>query len=302
MSEGALDERRRFLDPEVVARLARMDVKARLVVEGFVAGLHKSPYRGFSVEFAEHRQYMPGDPLRHVDWKVYAKSDKFYVKEYEEETNLRAYLLLDASASMGYGSKGVTKFVYAAQLAASLAYLMLQQRDSVGLVLFDDELRRYLAPRAAATHLHQILKELEGAKTGSTTNVGDSLRKLTERIHRRGLVILLSDLMDDPERVLTALRYFRHKKHEVVVFHILDPKEVRFDFDREVRFEDMETDDHVTAQPWRIREEYVKEIGRWRGHYSRICREHRIDYNFIDTATPYDTALFAYLSKRARLG
>jgi uncharacterized protein (DUF58 family) len=297
-----LSEAKRFLDPEVVARLSRMDIKARLVVEGFVAGLHKSPYRGFSVEFAEHRQYMPGDPLRHVDWKVYAKSDKYYVKEYEEETNLRAYLLLDASASMGYRSEGVTKFLYAAQLAASLAYLMLQQRDSVGLVLFDDKLRRYLAPRAAATHLHQILRELDGAKTASGTDVGTSLRKLTERIHRRGLVILLSDLMDDPEQVLTALRYFRHKKHEVVVFHILDPKEVRFDFDREARFEDLEKDDHVIAQPWRIQREYTREIEEWRGHYRRVCRENGIDYNFIDTTTPYDVSLFAYLSKRARLG
>jgi len=296
------EESRRFLDPEVVARLSRMDIKARLVVEGFVAGLHKSPYRGFSVEFAEHRQYMPGDPLRHVDWKVYAKSDKFYVKEYEEETNLRAYLLLDTSASMGYGSGGVTKFLYAAQLAASLAYLMLQQRDSVGLVLFDDELRRYLAPRATPTHLHRILTELDGAKTSERTDVGGALRKLTERIHRRGLVILLSDLMDDPERVLTALRYFRHKKHEVVVFHILDPKEVRFDFDRETRFEDLEEDDHITAQPWRIQAEYVREVGAWRDHYSKVCRENRIDYNFIDTTTSYDAALFAYLGKRSRLG
>ncbi len=295
------DGTRRFLDPEVVARLSRMDIKARLVVEGFVAGLHKSPHRGFSVEFAEHRQYMPGDPLRHVDWKVYAKSDKFYVKEYEEETNLRAYILLDGSASMGYGSGGVTKFVYASQLAASLSYLMLRQRDSVGLVLFDDRLRRYIAPRAAPTHLHRILTELDRAETGSPTNVGESLRKLTERIHRRGLVILLSDLMDDPERVLTALRYFRHKKHEVVVFHILDPKEVRFDFDRESRFEDLETDEKITAQPWRIREEYVGEVAAWRDHYRRVCRENRIDYNFIDTSTSYDVALFAYLSKRSRL-
>jgi uncharacterized protein (DUF58 family) len=296
------EEPRRFLDPEVVARLSRMDIKARLVVEGFIAGLHKSPYRGFSVEFAEHRQYMPGDPLRHVDWKVYAKSDKFYVKEYEEETNLRAYVLLDASGSMGYGSGGVSKFTYASQLAASLAYLMLRQRDSVGLVLFDDELRRFLAPRAAMNHLHQILRELEGARTSSRTDVGGALRKLTERIRRRGLVLLLSDLMDDPERILSSLRYFRHKKHEVVVFHILDPKEVRFDFDRESRFEDLERDDHVTAQPWRIRAEYVREVERWRAHYRSVCREHRIDYNFIDTSTPYDVALFAYLAKRSRLG
>jgi len=293
---------RRFLDPEVVARLARMDVRARLVVEGFVAGLHKSPYRGFSVEFAEHRQYMPGDPLRHVDWKVYAKSDKFYVKEYEEETNLRAYLLLDASASMDYTSRGVTKFTYAAQLAASLAYLMLGQRDSVGLVLFDKEVRRSLAPRSAAGQLHTILKELENAKPGSPTNVGDSLRALTERIHRRGLIVLLSDLMDDPESVLTALRYFRHKKHEVVVFHILDPKEVRFDFDREARFEDMEVGNRITAQPWRIQGEYVREIERWRARYRTVCRENRIDYNFVETTTPYDAALFSFLSKRSRLG
>ncbi|RPJ46795.1 MAG: DUF58 domain-containing protein [Candidatus Latescibacterota bacterium] len=299
---SALEEGRRFLDPEVVARLARMDIKARLVVEGFIAGLHKSPYRGFSVEFAEHRQYMPGDPLRHVDWKVYAKSDKFYVKEYEEETNLRAYLLLDASGSMGYGSGSVTKFTYAAQLAAALAYLMLRQRDSVGLVLFDDQLRRFLAPRAAATHLHAILRELEGARTSSRTDVGGALHALTERIRRRGLVLLLSDLMDDPEKILTSLRYFRHKKHEVVVFHILDPKEVRFDFDRESRFEDMEKDDHITAQPWRIRAEYAREVERWRDRYRSVCREHRIDYNFIDTSTPYDVALFAYLAKRARLG
>lgn len=298
----AVDKSRRFLDPEVAARLSRMDIKARLVVEGFVAGLHKSPFRGFSVEFAEHRQYMPGDPLRHVDWKVFAKSDKYYVKEYEEETNLRAYLLLDTSASMGYGSGSVTKFVYAAQLTAALAYLMLKQKDSVGMVLFDDQLRRYLAPRAAPRHLHRILKELDGAKTGSGTDVGASLKKLTERIRRRGLVILLSDLMDDPEKVLTALRYFRHKKHEVVVFHILDPKEVHFDFNREARFEDLETDDHVVAQPWRIQEEYIREVGRWRELYRKVCGENRIDYNFIETTTPYDVALFAYLSKRARLG
>jgi len=295
-------ESRRFLDPEVVARLARMDIKARLVVEGFVAGLHKSPYRGFSVEFAEHRQYMPGDPLRHVDWKVYAKSDKYYVKEYEEETNLRSYLLLDASASMGYGSRGVSKFLYAAQLAASLAYLMLKQRDSVGLVLFDDGLRRYLAPRAAPTHLHEILQELERAEASSGTDVGTSLRKLTERIHRRGLVILLSDLLDDPEQVLTALRYFRHKKHEVVVFHVLDPMEVRFGFDREARFEDLESEDHVIVQPWRIQREYEREVDAWRDHYRKVCSENRIDYNFVETTTPYDVSLFAYLNKRSKLG
>ncbi len=295
-------QNRRYLDPEIVSRLSRMDVKARLVVEGFVAGLHKSPYRGFSVEFAEHRQYMPGDPLRHVDWKVYAKSDKFYVKEYEEETNLRANILLDASASMSYTSGGVSKFDYGAQLAAALSFLMLKQRDSVGLMLFDDKLRRYLTPRSTASHLHQILKELDHAEPARGTDVGSSLHTLAERIRRRGLIILVSDLMDNPDDVLMALRYFRHKKHEVVVFHLLDPKEVRFDFDKEARFEDLETDDHVVAQPWRIQAEYMREIEAWRKKYRRVCRENLIDYNFIETSTPYDVALLSYLSKRSRLG
>ncbi len=291
-----------YLDPLVVSRLSNMGIKARLVVEGFVAGLHKSPHRGFSVEFAEHRQYMPGDPLRHVDWKVYAKSDKFYIKEYEEETNLRSYILLDRSASMGYGSESITKFDYSASLAAALSFLMLKQRDSVGLMLFDDRLQHYLAPRSAPTQLHQILTELENASPASGTDVGSSLQSLAERIKRRGLIILISDLLDDPEGVLMALRYFRHKKHEVVVFHVLDPKEVRFDFDREARFEDLESDDHVVAQPWRIQREYAKEVKEWRNYYRRICRENKIDYNFVETTTPYDVALFSYLEKRAKLG
>ena len=293
---------RKYLDPEVVSRLSRMDIKARLVVEGFISGLHKSPYRGFSVEFAEHRQYMPGDPLRHVDWKVYAKSDKFYIKEYEEETNLRSYILLDQSASMNYGSGDMTKFDYGAHLAAALSFLMLRQRDSVGLVLFDNEVKKYIAPRSTPTHLHNLLLELEKAAPTEATDVGNSLHTLADRIKRRGLVVLVSDLMDDPEKVLMALRFFRHKKHEVVVFHTLDPKEVRFDFDREARFEDMEIDDHVVAQPWRIQGDYVREVEKWRSYYQRVCREHRIDYNFVRTDEPFDRALFSYLSKRAKLG
>ena len=279
-----------------------MDIKSRLVVEGFITGLHKSPYRGFSVEFAEHRQYMPGDPLRHVDWKVYAKSDKFYIKEYEEETNLRSYILLDQSASMSYGSGDMTKFDYGAHLAAALSFLMLRQRDSVGLVLFDHELKHYIAPRSTPTHLHNLLLALENAKPSEATDVGNSLHTLADRIQRRGLVVLISDLMDDPEKVLMALRFFRHKKHEVVVFHTLDPKEVRFDFDREARFEEMEGDDHVVAQPWRIQGDYMREVEKWRSRYQRICREHNIDYNFVRTDEPFDRALFSYLSKRARLG
>jgi uncharacterized protein (DUF58 family) len=299
---GSTDDLRKFLDPEVVSKISRMDVKARLVVEGFVAGLHKSPYKGFSVEFAEHRQYMPGDPLKHVDWKVYAKSDKFYVKEYEEETNLRAYLAIDGSGSMGYGSGAMTKFAYATHLSAALAYLMLRQQDSVGLTLFDTTIRRHIPPHSSPRHLHTLLRELADARTGEETNIHESLRALTERIRRRGLIIILSDLFDDRAALLTALKYFRHRKHEVILFHVLDKEETEFGFDREAIFEDMETKEEIHVEPWRIRGEYTAEVAAWSEAIKRECREHLIDYVLMNTKTPFDLALSSYLEKRARLG
>jgi uncharacterized protein (DUF58 family) len=297
-----MEDLRRYLDPEVVSRISGLDVRARLVVEGFIAGLHKSPYKGFSVEFAEHRQYMPGDPLKHVDWKVYAKSDKFYVKEYEEETNLRATLAIDASASMGYASRGITKFEYATHLAAALAYLMLRQQDSVGLTLFDTTLRRHIAPHASPRHLHVLLRELAAAAPGEKTNIHESLRVLTERIRRRGLIVVLSDLLDDRRALLSALKYFRHRKHEVIVFHILDHEEAAFEFEREAIFEDMETKEEILVEPWRIRGDYAAEVRAWTGAIRSECREHRIDYALMDTKTPFDRALSSFLEKRSRLG
>lgn len=298
----ASEDLRRFLDPEVVSKISGMDVKARLVVEGFIAGLHKSPYKGFSVEFAEHRQYMPGDPLKHVDWKVYAKSDKFYVKEYEEETNLRATIVIDASASMGYASSGMTKFDYATHLAAALSYLMLKQQDSVGLTLFDTKLRRHIPPHASAKQLHILLRELAEAKPGAETNIHESLRALTERVKRRGLIVLISDLFDDRGALLSALKYFRHRKHEVIVFHVLDNEESEFGFDREAIFEDMETKEEIHVEPWRIRNEYAAEVRAWSDAIKRECREHRIDYVLMNTKTPFDVALTSFLEKRSRLG
>lgn len=298
----AAQDLRRFLDPEVVSKIARMDVRARLVVEGFVAGLHKSPYKGFSVEFSEHRQYMPGDPLRHVDWKVYAKSDKFYVKEYEEETNLRAYIAIDASGSMGYSSGGMSKFDYATHLAAALSYLMLRQQDSVGLTLFDTSIRRHIGPRASARQLHVLLQELATAQPAQTTNIQASLRAMTERIRRRGLIIIISDLFDDPPALLSALKYFRHRKHEVILFHVLDKEETDFGFEREALFEDMETKQEVVVEPWRIRSEYRAKVREWSDAIKRECREHLIDYVMMSTRTPFDVALASYLEKRARLG
>jgi len=293
---------RRFLDPAVVARLATMELKARLVVEGFIAGLHRGPYRGFSVEFAEHRPYMPGDPIRHVDWKVYGKTDRFFIKQFEEETNLRAYVVLDGSASMGYGSGGVTKLEYGSMLAASLMYLMLKQQDLVGLLVFDTELRRYIPPRSTRSHLHRMLSELERQRPGARTDVGATLHQLAERVQRRGLIILISDLEDDRERVISGLKHFRHRKHEVLVFHILDPSELELPFEGDVILKDLETREERLTQPSRVRERYQEAVRQWLLGYRRECRESAIDYVPAETSTPYDSLLFSYLQKRKRLG
>ncbi len=293
---------RKYLDPAVISRLKGIDVKARLVVEGFVTGLHRGPYKGFSVEFAEHRQYMPGDPIRHIDWKVYGKTDRFYIKEYEEETNLRAYLILDASGSMGYTSAGVSKLEYGCYLAASLAYLMLKQQDSVGLLTFDTRIRKYIPPRSVGRHLHAILKELAGIRAAEETDLGVSLRELAQKVRRRGLIIVISDLLDDEQDVVRGLKLFRHRKHEVIVFHVLDPYEVRFPFESEVILKDMETGEEVPAVPWDIRREYRSQVSAWISRYRSVLRQSGIDYVPINTETPFDVALFSYLEKRQRMG
>ncbi len=293
---------RRFLDPVVVSKLATMELRARLVVEGFVTGLHRSPYKGFSVEFAEHRQYMPGDPLKHIDWKVYGKTDRFYIKEYEEETNLRGYVLLDSSASMAYSSGGVSKLEYSRYLAAALTYLMLKQQDSVGLLVFDASVREFIPPRSNPRQLHTLLSELDRAEASAETDIGVALHDLARRVKRRGLVILISDLLDDPERIVPGLKHFRHLKHEVIVFHVLDPAEAEFRFEADATFRDMETGELMTTEPFSIRKDYLDAVERWRSLLRRECAESRIDYVPILTSTPYDRALFSYLEKRKRLG
>ncbi|MEW5702218.1 MAG: DUF58 domain-containing protein [Candidatus Zixiibacteriota bacterium] len=292
---------RTFLNPEVVSRLKSLEMKARLVVEGFITGLHKSPYHGFSVEFAEHRQYMPGDPIRNIDWKVFAKSDRYFVKEFEEETNLKAYILLDASRSMSYTSGKLSKFTYASQLGAALAFLMLKQRDAVGLVAFDERVRTYIPPKSAPVHLHALLSTLAATEPAATTDAGVALHEMAERIKRRGLIIILSDLFDDPTTVLAGLKHFRHRKHEVLVFHILDPAERQFDFPAEAVFRDMETGEEISTLPWQIRAEYQRTVGAHIDRFRRECRDAFVDYVPVDTAVPYDYALFSYLSKRQRL-
>jgi uncharacterized protein (DUF58 family) len=296
------EDRIEFLDPEIVSRLGGLELIARLVVEGFITGLHRSPYHGFSVEFAEHRPYMLGDEVRFIDWKVWAKTDRFYVKAFEEETNLRTYLLLDSSGSMGYGSGGVSKFRYAVMLAASLTYLMLRQRDAVGLVLFDEELRLLLEPRAARRQLKVILGALAQASPARKTKPLPPLRELAGRVKRRGLVVVLSDLLTDPEEATRALLYFKHQEHEVVVFHILDPMELDLDMRQEAIFRDMETGETVQAAPWEIRQDYMRSVREMIEAYRRELRSALIDYQLVSTRTPFVETLTHYLVKRSRLG
>ena len=295
-------ESRRYLDPTFVSRLKKLDLKAKLVVEGFMTGLHRSPYHGFSVEFAEHRPYMPGDPIRNIDWKVYGKSDRYYIKQYEDETNLRSYILLDVSRSMTYASPGtISKLEYAKHLAAAIAYLMMHQQDAVGLLTFSDTIHRFIPPRSAGRHLQLILQELESLNPGTNTDVGTCLSSLSERIRRRGLIILFSDLMDEPERVLQGLKHFRYRQHEVIVFQILDETEWTFPFQEEIGFVDLESGEEVVAQSWILAEEYRRRVEAWREEYRRACGEQQIDLVTLTNQTPFDRALLRFLEKRARL-
>ncbi len=293
---------RQFLQPATVSKLANLDLIARLVVEGFITGLHRSPYHGFSVEFAEHRPYMPGDDIRHIDWKVYAKTHRYYRKEFEEETNLKTHLLIDASASMGYTSDKVTKLQYATYLAAALAYLMIHQRDAVGLVTFDEKIRRYLPPRSVFSYLPLLLQEMQNTTSSASTDVAQTLHQMAERIHRRGLVMLFSDLLDDPLQIISGLKHFRHNHHEVIVFHLLDPLERSFNFRQDAQFVDLESGEKMATQPWHIRGEYRRLIEEHIETLKRLCRENRIDYVLMDTSEPFDRALLQYLGKRKRIG
>lgn len=290
-----------YIDPLIVAKLSTMLLKARFVVEGFIAGLHQSPYKGFSLEFAQHREYSPGDETRHIDWKVYGRKDKYFVKQYQEETNLKGYILLDRSASMGYRSKGITKLQYGSYLAASLAFLMLRQQDSVGLATFDERIKKYIPPRQSKGHLSLILKELEKLVPSSQTGINRSLRELGQYTKRRGLIILISDLLDEQEKVLNALKYFRFKKHEVIVFHLLDPAELELPFTNVLWLEDMENKKRVLTHPEIIREKYKNVIKEFVETYKLSCLRSDIDYCLMDTKTPLDFALGAYLARRKML-
>jgi uncharacterized protein (DUF58 family) len=296
----AAPARTRYLDPSVIARLGTLDLKARAIVEGFLSGLHRSPFKGFSVEFAEYRQYFPGDDLSTLDWKVYAKTDRHFVKKFEEETNLDCHILLDVSGSMGYGSGEITKLQYGSYLAAALSYLMNRQRDAVGLIAFDDKIKEMLPTRARPGHLTSILVTLERLEIGARTDVAKPLRDLAEAIHKRGLVVLISDLLDDIDRVLEGLKQFRYRGTEVIVFHVLDPAELKFPFEKAARFRDIETEDEVLAVPNDVRKQYLEAINELIDRYKRELRMASIDYTLLDTSMPLEHGLMSYLFTRKR--
>jgi uncharacterized protein (DUF58 family) len=289
-----------FLDPAVVARLGTLELKARTIVEGVLSGLHRSPFKGFSVEFAEYRQYIPGDDLATIDWKVYARTDRHYIKKFEEETNLGCHLILDVSASMGYCSAGMSKLEYGQCLAASLAYLMNRQRDAVSLVAFDDRIVAMLPASARPGQLRAVLLTLDRLTLGRETNVERPLHHVADLIAKRGMVVLISDLLDDPDRVIRGLKHFQYRGNDVIVFHVLDPDEVEFPFERPTRFEDLETGAEITAVPATVREHYLKAMTELIERYRRELGAAGIDYQLVTTAEPLEMALLAYLSTRAR--
>jgi len=288
-----------YFDPLVLARLSNLYLKARWVVEGIMSGIHRSRSKGFSVEFEEHREYSPGDEIRRIDWKALGKTDKYFIKETEDETNLRAHLILDVSASMDYSSNGISKFAYGCILTASLAYLILKQQDAAGLVTFSNRIESFIPPRAKRGYLMEILHALEGQTPSGETALGKILQEIAGKINRRGLVILISDLLDEPEDILEGLRLFRFKGSDVIVFHLLDAAELDLPFDGNILFEDTEnTHLRVTADPQAIRQVYRKVVEEFTGHLRKQCQERSIDYQLLSTSTPLDQALVSYLSWR----
>jgi uncharacterized protein (DUF58 family) len=288
-----------FVDPSALARIRNLELLARTVVDGFINGLHRAPHLGFSLDFAEHRGYEPGDDLRRVDWRVFARTDRYYVKQFEADSNANLVIALDISPSMRYGSGGITKLDYGRFLAASLLYFSHQQRDRVGLVTFDDQVREYVPP--SARHLEFGLYALDRIAEGRPGTLAAPLLRLTERLVRRGIVVVISDLYDEPEAVASAVRPLRYRGHDVIVFHVLDPSEIDFTFTEAASFEDLETGARMPIVPASVREEYQALVRQHTEALGRLFTDSRIDYARFNTAVPLDYALFHYLSARERL-
>ena len=288
----------------MVAMLDSISMKAKMVVEGYIIGQHRSPYHGFSVEFAEHRSYESGDEVRHIDWKLYGKTNRLYVKRYEEETNLRAHLILDTSKSMTYTSGGVSKLEYGSYLLAALSYLMISQQDAAGVVLFDESIRSFVPPKSTPSHLNTLLNVLDVKSPGVDTKIEPVLHEMAERIKKRGLVIIISDLFDEPKNIMNGLKHFRHSKQEVILFHVLDRNELEFDFNTRTRtkFIDMESGEEITTDPWHVQNDYKNLIKGLQDYYKSECRLNLIDYVPLFTDDSLDKGLSEYFNKRQRLG
>lgn len=288
-----------YLKPEVIRTVARLDLRARFIVEGFLSGLHASPFHGFSVEFSEHRRYSQGDDPKDLDWLVYAKTDRFYVKKYQAETNITGYLVMDLSESMAYTYRQeLTKFEYSVCLAAALGYMMIHQQDPVGLMTFDDRIRHSLKPHSKRTQLGNILALLSTLKPTGPTDIAKNLRNIAAMIRHRGLLMIFSDLLADPQPVIDTLHLLRHAGHDVILFHVLDEAEVRFPFDGMVDFRDPESGDTLVVDAAGMRSDYLEAIEELRERYRRECAKIGIDYVPLDTSMAFDKALLGYLSSR----
>ena len=301
-TEGMADSNpQRYFDPGILARVGFSPLLARVVVEGFINGLHKSPFHGFSVEFADHREYVPGDDLKFIDWHLFARTDHYYVKRFEEETNLRCTILLDRSASMGFGTGALTKWDYSCFLATCLSYLMLRQQDAAGLAMFGAAPGIVVQPRCRRTHLRQLMKAMIDHAPSGTTNVPLSMQAIAQRLKRRGLVVVISDLIDEPEAPLRSLRMLASRRHDVVVFHVQDAAELNFPFEGATLFRDLETGEELEIDPVAVRKTYLERMQSLAAFYRKGLTEMGADYHLIDTAMPYEKALSEYLNRRTKI-
>jgi uncharacterized protein (DUF58 family) len=296
-----IPESTRFLDPEALNRIASLELIARTVVEGFISGLHRSPHLGFSVNFAEYSPYRPGDDIKKIDWKVYGRTDRFFIKEFEGETNTGIHVILDCSRSMAYGSRKITKLEYGQYLAASLAYFAFKQRDAVGFMSYDEDVIEYIPARGSVGHLNTVLHAIERVQPGQKTDFVKPLIQVAERLRRRGIVVVISDLYDEPGNVTDGLRHLVYKGNDVIVFQILDPAELRFDFPDAAQFVDMETRAEMHIIPDYIRQEYRKLLRNQIAFYERECNKDRMDFSLMNISQPLDSALFTYLVRREQL-
>ncbi|MGH7145840.1 MAG: DUF58 domain-containing protein [Planctomycetota bacterium] len=294
----------RYLNPRKLANLGKIHLVARGVVEGFVTGLHKSPYHGFSIEFSEHRDYAPGDPLRAIDWRTYARTERLYIKLFEDETNVRVYLLIDRSASMGYKSSkdGLSKLEYACYLAGSLAWLLIRQQDAVGLVSFDEQIRDFIGAASTTGHLRRLAAALEDIKARNKTTMTATFHDVAEKIKRRSLLVIFSDLYEDAAQIFSAMSHFAARKHEVLLFHTMDRQELQFDFNKLAEFVDMETGERLLADPLHIRGEYLKQLEVFQSEFKRRAMDLNCEYIPVNTDVPFEILLGQFLRRRASMG